>query len=808
LAEPQGVGAGQLRTLVTKNGSDTTTESHDVTYLDAGIYINGNRVTDHYVLTRADTATGATTCLASAPCDAKYVYDARDKLTSHQLRAGRTDTYTLDEPGKLLGDTSIRAGNVTTEVKNGVTTTKKYRSTQLTEITTGGVTGKYWYDDFGNVDCLTLAAGTQADCSPSDAASPSANLITDYAFDYLQRLQSMSQYAGGTRTDRTIYTSDALDRVSTEVENHTGTGNDRTTAFTYQGMSGLSTEEKQTGGTNPRTKTFSYDAYGHRLAMTDTATGSTAEPDQYTFSHDVHSSVSQLINDTGQVKASYGYDAYGGADAPSSDPQALTTGDTNNLAPTNPYRYTSRRMDSGTASSNSTPSPVPNGSAGYDMGARRYGPDTGAFLQQDMYAGALSNLGLSLDPLTQNRYALAGGNPISYIETDGHNALSDWLSDAGDAISEKWNDFQNAIGEGPNGFEDSPTWLRVPLQTWDDLDNASFTSIGTSEADRKASTDRLANSTFGEFTGITDAKKCDDSANKLNGACATSVLNIATVFVGGPAAKAGVSGARGGRATELLNGLCSFSAATRVLMADGTTKPISEVEIGDMVLATDPETGEQGPREVTHLWVHDDQFVELDVDGATITTTEDHPYWNDTDKQWERADQLDPGDTLLTANGKHLRVHGIRAHLTHTATAYNLTVDGIHTYYVVAGTAPVLVHNTCISPAIKRLAESHITSSGDTVLGHLSPNNYIDKAKRLGASYFDIGAVWNTLTETQRWHANSHFLDIIAARGDRVLLSVPSYSMKRPSYLEREVDYLVNEKGYQWVNQWALKPGA
>jgi len=25
-----------------------------------------------------------------------------------------------------------------------------------------------------------------------------------------------------------------------------------------------------------------------------------------------------------------------------------------------------------------------------------------------------------LDPLTQNRYALAGGNPISYVEWDGH----------------------------------------------------------------------------------------------------------------------------------------------------------------------------------------------------------------------------------------------------------------------------------------------------------------------------------------------------------------------------------------------------
>ncbi len=50
--------------------------------------------------------------------------------------------------------------------------------------------------------------------------------------------------------------------------------------------------------------------------------------------------------------------------------------------------------------------------------------DTGGFLQRDQFAGALADLGLALDPLTQNRYALAGGNPISYVEWDGHIALT------------------------------------------------------------------------------------------------------------------------------------------------------------------------------------------------------------------------------------------------------------------------------------------------------------------------------------------------------------------------------------------------
>jgi len=59
------------------------------------------------------------------------------------------------------------------------------------------------------------------------------------------------------------------------------------------------------------------------------------------------------------------------------------------------------------------------------MGARRFGPDISTFLQQDMFYTALGDLGLALDPLTQNTYSLAGGNPISYVEYDGHMLMID-----------------------------------------------------------------------------------------------------------------------------------------------------------------------------------------------------------------------------------------------------------------------------------------------------------------------------------------------------------------------------------------------
>ena len=52
------------------------------------------------------------------------------------------------------------------------------RGNQLSEVSTAsGVTGKYWYDDDGNLDCVTFAAGSQADCSPSTQTTPSANAL-------------------------------------------------------------------------------------------------------------------------------------------------------------------------------------------------------------------------------------------------------------------------------------------------------------------------------------------------------------------------------------------------------------------------------------------------------------------------------------------------------------------------------------------------------------------------------------------------------------------------------------------------------
>ncbi|MEU2582207.1 ricin-type beta-trefoil lectin domain protein [Streptomyces avermitilis] len=140
----------------------------------------------------------------------------------------------------------------------------------------------------------------------------------------------------------------------------------------------------------------------------------------------------------------------------------------------------------------------------------------------------------------------------------------------------------------------------------------------------------------------------------------------------------------------------SFPGTTRVLMADGTTKEIQDVRIGDAVLATDPESGRTETRAVSRTFYtpDDTDFAEITVDAghARITATQHHPFWSPSARRWIDGGDLRAGQTLRTSSGATvtvLRVH--RFHRLHSA--YNLTIDNLHTYYVLAGSTPVLVHN-------------------------------------------------------------------------------------------------------------------
>src|SRR6185436_17773193 len=112
----------------------------------------------------------------------------------------------------------------------------------------------------------------------------------------------------------------------------------------------------------------------------------------------------------------------------------------------------------------------------------------------------------------------------------------------------------------------------------------------------------------------------------------------------------------------------SFDPSTLVLMADGTARPISEVNVGDSVLTKDPATGEISSRQVTVLHSNRDldltdvtvsakpaeavNGTEKEVEGkggrstrgptetTTLKTTAHHPFWDATTEKWVDAAEL------------------------------------------------------------------------------------------------------------------------------------------------------------------------
>lgn len=147
----------------------------------------------------------------------------------------------------------------------------------------------------------------------------------------------------------------------------------------------------------------------------------------------------------------------------------------------------------------------------------------------------------------------------------------------------------------------------------------------------------------------------------------------------------------------------SFAAGTLVLMADGSTKPIEKVQAGDAVKATDPVAGLTEPSQVSATVVGsgDKSLVDLTLVGAgaggggppsEVTATTGHKFYSLDRDDWVPAAELKPGETLRAATGAKVTVAKLAEHNART-TVYNLTVSSTHTYYVVAGQAPVLVHN-------------------------------------------------------------------------------------------------------------------
>ncbi|WP_285681711.1 DNRLRE domain-containing protein [Actinoplanes sp. NBRC 103695] len=280
-----------------------------------------------------------------------------------------------------------------------------YDRNRVTRSTTDGIAADYTYDDFGRMEKIT---------------SQGIDLQT-YKYDSFNRVTSASKFQGGT----TEYTYDPLDRQASRKKGS------ETTEYGYLGTSEKILSEEVGGQLK---KSYQYSPSGQLLSQTTFTPG--GQEDAY-LGYNAHEDVEQLTDDKGNSKSTYGYTAYGKDDDQQftgiDKPSGAQPGDPAKT-PYNAYRFNAKRFD--------------EVSGDYNMGFRNYNPGLNRFLSRDYYNGALADLDMSVDPFTNNRYAFAGGNPVTNIEIDGHFSLGDIGDKIKEGVDKLKNVAKDAVGAG------------------------------------------------------------------------------------------------------------------------------------------------------------------------------------------------------------------------------------------------------------------------------------------------------------------------------------------------------------------------
>jgi hypothetical protein len=134
-----------------------------------------------------------------------------------------------------------------------------------------------------------------------------------------------------------------------------------------------------------------------------------------------------------------------------------------------------------------------------------------------------------------------------------------------------------------------------------------------------------------------------------------------------------------------------FIGDTPVLMADGLTKAIDAIAIGDQVIARDEKTGTTAVASVARIFRHHvAEILRLQMEGGEVVETTAAHRFAAGKRGFVNAGQLRPGDTLSTHNDRGAEVVSIEARSAEV-TVYNLSVDRFHTFFI--GSARLWVHN-------------------------------------------------------------------------------------------------------------------
>ncbi|NNJ07593.1 DNRLRE domain-containing protein [Streptomyces sp. PKU-MA01144] len=349
---------GSVKTQKERKANGTLVSEHTLTY-DA----NGNKAQDVGRKMNADATS------TYVDVTAAYTYDPASRI-SRVTKTGTvsaTETYVHDDNA-----------NVISQTVKGVSSTFAYDRNRLLSATVSGAVAAYNYDPFGRLETVT----------------GDGKVVERNTYDGFDHVVETSRLTGDGGQSVTQYAFDPFDRTVSK------TAAGKTTEFNYLGLSGEVLSEEVAGSV---TASYQYSPWGQRLSQIKVSGG---VEELGVYGYNTRGDVESVTAEAGDTSATYGYTAYGkdeageftGIDKPDpADPAKDAY---------NPYRFNAKRWD------------VSSGT--YDMGFRDYNPELNRFTTRDMYTGALADMRLGTDLMTSNRYAFTGGNPVNWIEVDGH----------------------------------------------------------------------------------------------------------------------------------------------------------------------------------------------------------------------------------------------------------------------------------------------------------------------------------------------------------------------------------------------------
>lgn len=207
--------------------------------------------------------------------------------------------------------------------------------------------------------------------------------------------------------------------------------------------------------------------------------------------------------------------------------------------------------------------------------------------------------------------------------------------------------------------------------------------------------------------GVGTGGNCETTSNCVGGfnACSapcsasapaggTRVFVITTQASGGGAACAYAAGATNGVACNIHPACASagggggcFVGGTQISMADGSTKPIELVKVGDLVITMDEETGDNIVSPVVKTHHHTPKMEKIYefkmANGAVLISNNIHPIFVWEKQAYYKAEQIMAmyiiGERLsfVDASGKAIEINTIEHYEKNTAV-YNFEVAGMN----------------------------------------------------------------------------------------------------------------------------------